>query len=772
MSKHVRLDDEEGTTPTTTRFLRSDEEGTTPTTTRFLRSNTFTADRTSTATFTFRVGHLDPAHSELAVTSPLYLPGTTLNFRAGALHDAIYVDGVRYGGRAGDLTPAKVLGEDACISRLTLGISQYSLDSLWGGGLNGAFSEFEVLQDPSAKGARAEQVECGSELFEELSYTYDREALGLDLSLTGVSAVRAPSSGFTFVGSYTFTLSGADGLSFNEEEFARFWTFVKRLRYLEEHMGKGPYAPKPGAAAQREEQRRRRKQQAAEGGGLFGLGAAPSMLPEERVLDEFARRYRMEEEYSYLVGSFSGWSLPQPPVVHGPHAIRSGFPSPWFNLGGAISVATYDGVSVTIVRQSNALGGGGVRLPDHAVDFFAILFIDGAQQYQRSFASTELSSGMVDEVRAVAIGTALRDTELLYEMGLAWRRERVFEPDHAARLVQFLTSAGMHKLAIDELLDVDGWDVYQILAGLHGASKLKNWVLAALCASVQLIAPLLLLSQASAFQVLSQTALMTHLGFHQRAFDEMGGGEKEEGALEDRLTLPVLRIIFALYGAAYEYRKLNESDGDSKLTCFLAALPSYSTAILAVGYVLNLTARVLVAICMVVLIGESETASDIILNALALFFILTLDNELAVSSFKAELRQARLLPRPTAPAASAHLAQPSALRCTHATTRARLSPRPLSTSVRCAQAEEAAFAKMRTSTVRNYMDVKEVEVAPSRRISRRDNDPLAGYPHAVTRFIADTPRIVSFANILILVGGSIIWAADAQKEHMYHVGHP
>ena len=167
--------------------------------------------------------------------------------------------------------------------------------------------------------------------------------------------------------------------------------------------------------------------------------------------------------------------------------------------------------------------------------------------------------------------------------------------------------------------------VYQVLAGLHGGTRGKALVLALLCAAVQLIAPLLLLLQSSS------NALQTHAQEHE--------GEAHEGW--EARSLPLLRILFALYGAAYEYRMLRNNRIDAKLTCFLAALPGYSAPALVFGTLMNLLARVLVAVCMVAVIGESESASDIILNALALFFIWQLDNDLAleIEKFEKDVRR-------------------------------------------------------------------------------------------------------------------------------------
>ena len=135
-----------------------------------------TPSHQSTMTFSFRIGRLNAEHCVLTETSALSLSGTTVNFRSGALHDAIYVDGRRYGGRAGDLTEATVMEAGARIARVRLGISTYSLDSDWGGGLNGAFTDLHLTAHGHGGGRRQEHspeeeeaVEVSAELLDELS---------------------------------------------------------------------------------------------------------------------------------------------------------------------------------------------------------------------------------------------------------------------------------------------------------------------------------------------------------------------------------------------------------------------------------------------------------------------------------------------------------------------------------------------------------------------------------------------------------------------------
>jgi hypothetical protein len=131
------------------------------------------------------------------------------------------------------------------------------------------------------------------------------------------------------------------------------------------------------------------------------------------------------------VGSFSGWNLPLPPR----ESRKDGsFSLPWFNPGGCISVATYGGVSVTIIRQSNLLTLSGAPIPDHTVSFFPILFINGVEQSDISFASADLTSDMVEEIRAVAIVTALKDTGVT--LGIRTREIRLCTGTNPSSLVR------------------------------------------------------------------------------------------------------------------------------------------------------------------------------------------------------------------------------------------------------------------------------------------------------------------------------------------------
>ena len=689
-------------------------------------------------TFSFRVGKLDRAHCELMTTGPLSLAGTTLNFRCGALHDAIYLDGIRHGGRCGTLTEAKQLSPDAKISRVTFGISNYSMDTDWGGGINGAFTDLFVVQDAAVKGAHAERVEASAELLDGLSYTYEREKLGLDLSITGVSTLRASTTGKGCVGAYTLTLTGADGLIFNPDEWERFWDFVMALRYVDAHAALGSkkahpelpwrlrdgYKPKPGAAP-------------------IGNRA---LLPDAKEMAAFANAHRMRDESAYFCATFGGDDLAPPSVEVTQH---------WYNPDGMLSTATFGGLSVSFLREPASVPGEGAR------HLYPLLFANALQQSHRAFdnagilgrvrrgADGHVTSAMAEEIRVVAVSTALRDDDLLYEMALGTRTDRLFEGSQSQCLVQFLTKAGLHRLAVSELHGLEQWDVYQVTAGLHGESFYKAAGLAVLCACTQMTAPVLLLAQSFAGG-----------SVEERLEAEAEAAEGGFVYVLATTSLPVLRILFALYGAAYEYRMLNDNSDSVKLTCFLAALPGYSTCILLLGFLMNLLARVLVAVGMVMIIGESDNASDIVLNALALFFIVQLDNDLALSSFRTELLRA----------------------------------------------QQEASAKLRTSTVRTYMDVdadvphivggpllptaatrsakghargahdmhlyeaclssleqpKPAELCNvSELLGKRD--PLATYPHRTMRLIVDLPKAVTYLNMAVLLAGSIYYAVGAPR---------
>ena len=111
------------------------------------------------------------------------------------------------------------------------------------------------------------------------------------------------------------------------------------------------------------------------------------------------------------------------------------------------------------------------------------------------------------------------------------------------------------------------------------------------------------------------------------------------------------------------------------------------------------------------------------LNALALFFILSLDNDLALSAMKAELRQQQ---------------------------RWRAS-------------------ELRTSTVRTYMDMDVKLPGSGGGPPPSTSDPLAVYPAATMRVIAPLPVVITYINISILLAGSLYYALHAKlAELMIH----
>ena len=147
------------------------------------------------------------------------------------------------------------------------------------------------------------------------------------------------------------------------------------------------------------------------------------------------------------------------------------------HLSFAVTIASWGGYSAVIVR--------------HGAEVAPILFAIGVQIDLNDISFNELNfpegHKISDEIGQLAIASALRDTELLYEMGLATQAGH-YEDAESKVVVEFLKVAGLRRVACDEVLreEVD-WDIYQIAAGLRSPAVL---LAAVTCAAIQILAPL------------------------------------------------------------------------------------------------------------------------------------------------------------------------------------------------------------------------------------------------------------------------------------------
>eukprot|EP00966_Prymnesium_polylepis_P134104 3099815-Prymnesium_polylepis.1 len=191
-------------------------------------------------TLTFRIGTIRPnRHNEWVDVVNTFLPGKVVNFRCSSKHESIYVDGTRYGTRAGRLLESCQMGVDDRIETLTIGLSTSSLRNDWGGGMVANFNNLSVRE---ANSGERRSVHVNAELIrpDKLSWTFDRQKLGLELWLTGVSLAKVRGAKELPV-AYTFTLASPSahvaakhGLSFNVDEFRRFWDWLTLVRQCEQ----------------------------------------------------------------------------------------------------------------------------------------------------------------------------------------------------------------------------------------------------------------------------------------------------------------------------------------------------------------------------------------------------------------------------------------------------------------------------------------------------------------------------------------------------------
>ena len=254
-----------------------------------------------------------------------------------------------------------------------------------------------------------------------------------------------------------------------------------------------------------------------------------------------------------------------------------------------------------------------------------ILFAIGVQIDLNDVSFNELNfpegHKISDEIGQLAIASALRDTELLYEMGLATQAGH-YEDAESKVVVEFLKVAGLRRVACDEVLreDVD-WDIYQIAAGLRSPAVL---LAAVTCAAIQILSPL----------------AVFYANIKQEKQDlhdiQLGLGEITDPT--NVMVLTFLKFIFVMYNLVLELRELDGDDG-TRLTLFLAALPQFSTTGLCMGAFCNSVARLMVSVCIVLVMLVSTSPVDIVLNSLALSFIVLVDNEAIMPDWIEDLHE-------------------------------------------------------------------------------------------------------------------------------------
>lgn len=369
----------------------------------------------------------------------------------------------------------------------------------------------------------------------------------------------------------------------------------------------------------------------------------------------------------------------------------------------AVTVASWGGYSAVIVR--------------HGADVMPILFAIGIQIDLDSISFSELAfpdgHKISDAIGQLAMASALRDTELLYEMGLA-TEAGTYEDAESRVVVEFLKVAGVSRVACDEVLreDVD-WDIYQIASGLRSPAVL---LAAGVCALIQIGAPL--------------AVFYANYKHEIESLHDIKSGEGKVTEPGDVMLLTFLRLIFVMYNLVLELREL-DGDGGSRLTLFLVALPQFSTSGLCTGSLLNFMARLMVSVCIVLVMLVSISPVDIVLNSLALSFIVLVDNEAIMPGWIEDLH-----------------AQQKAVRYEMQTKDVRLFQRVVT------------HASVRPPSVEPEDD----EVA----LLKPPADFLAHYPERLMGLIQLLSWLVCRINILALGSGCcyILWQGLVMLEHV------
>lgn len=515
----------------------------------------------SSAVFSFEFGTGQDAP---ATTEGLCLTGKYVNFRSGWLHDAIYVNGCMHGRMGGGLQPATKFDEDTTIATLDMGVSLAGgvegTDTMYGVNLACIFGNLSC----SCKEQKGElTVGVGGWFHRDKerlpSYEYVRERLGLQLWVTSVTHTQCPFE-------YGFVLSALPGLSFDEAEFRVFWNWLVTIKHTLLNYDLVVKDP--------DDQER-------------------PLRPKERAhTPRAALEEVMEPQRAFLIKAFT-------------RSFSSRGRLDYFYQNHYKVSISYGAFAVVVSRCRD-----GARI-------LPMLFVNGTQYDVQLSSYGSVPFASKDELFALAIATALKDSNLLHEMGLLngepsdTYQERdlermVWDNERARQVVLFLVLAGIRILASTEVVlsSTDAWDVYKVAAGSRGWFHSSRFS-ALVCAVVQVLAPALLLFNAAK-------------------------GIAEDPSLEDEENnLWLLRVLFLLYAFSFEYRDRSHRGGSHfKLTVWLCAVPEFSTALLIAGFVVNAFATIMTTCCMGVLLLKSTTSVDIVLNALALYFIRTLDDEI------------------------------------------------------------------------------------------------------------------------------------------------
>jgi len=330
---------------------------------------------------------------------------------------------------------------------------------------------------------------------------------------------------------------------------------------------------------------------------------------QDHLADQEALEKRMAPLKHFLLASFSGVSV-----------------IPGSNEGYLYSTETYCNITFDVFSIHI------YRLPCEE-KFESNLFVDGKQFDTTRFRLPELQLTR-NQILAFGIAEALQDMALLHQMGLIrctklddharddiLRNEPpLFNGDYentpmACRVVSILAMAGLRKVSMDTIMadPDDGWDIYCLASGSypifdHTDAFYLSFV-AITCATLQILAPIFLIYRAI------------------------------EGELED-LTYDtyIVRFLFGIFAVCYEY-KTWDIDDEERVVAWLCFLPEFSTRKLIMGMLVNKISRCIVSVGIIMVLLRSYTVLDVMLNSLALYFILDVDNSLVSDAFMEKLKR-------------------------------------------------------------------------------------------------------------------------------------
>lgn len=528
--------------------------------------------------FTFSVGENDKHSTDISPVSSLCLNGKALNFRSGWLHDAVYVNGVKFGGRGGELRPAVQINMEDRINQVVVGPTVLSFGRDWGRGIICGFRDLQFI-NPMTKEIKNASVSSRI-MVKDATWEYNREALGLELFITGMNLqipkrVHIP-SGVPYY--YIFTLVHNHQLEFNREEFIKFWGWLSQVRYLEViHANL--------------------KRRATDFDQNY-------VLPTEEELHAFNVKYSIIEERDRMIALFSGKYARESRSSRSEVKVLEGDLNPFWE-SARLSVAEYGPFSVAVHSVYDY---------DPYNNDFCFVMIAGGYQLdvlEASYESVSLNDGpsVKQSVLGTCICVGLRDVDMLHETKFLSKEVKYYEPRRAAHFISFIALYGLRVLARDELTaSRDSWDVY-LIASQKGNFTAK--VLALLCCIIQIVSPILL--TVNSFSNIDWEA-------------------------ESSPYLVFLRVLLMAYAMAYEAQNVASGDAEIKLFYFVRALPEFDHNVMFAGTAINNITRTLVAFCTVLVIYEAETATDVVLNALALFFVLNVDNELVTEHMLSDIQ--------------------------------------------------------------------------------------------------------------------------------------